>query len=180
MHCPNSVTMFTTPLQHCQHCPELSRHLRDDVRPMFKPNSHQHRYGSEMLTRQGFPHIHIYYCNILCYKQEMPKEKAYATLYKCLSIRQQLFRNHFVSKYSKLQWMGCRKETKRCQFSSPAASDLTDEIGCQQVRAHYVAASVHVQDLISPTQTQNCNNSDRRLLPYSFRTIPRVLFKNYV
>ena len=30
------------------------------------------------------------------------------------------------------------------QFCSPAASDLTDEIGCQQVRAHYVAASVHV------------------------------------
>ena len=49
---------------------------------MFKLNSHQHRYGSEMLTRQGFPHIHNYYCNILCYKQEVPKKKAYATLYK--------------------------------------------------------------------------------------------------
>ena len=76
--------MFTTLLQHCQHCPALSRHLRDDVRPMLKLNSHQHRYGSEMLTRQGFPHIHNYYCNILCYKQEVPKKKAYATLYKCL------------------------------------------------------------------------------------------------
>ena len=49
--------MFTTLLQHC---PALSRHLRDDVRPMFKPNSHQPRYGSEMLTRQGFAHIHNY------------------------------------------------------------------------------------------------------------------------
>ena len=83
LHCPSSVTLFTTLLQHCQHCPALSRHLRDDVRPMFKLNSHQHRYGSEMLTRQGFPHIHNYYCNILCYKQEVPKKKAY-TLYKCL------------------------------------------------------------------------------------------------
>ena len=46
-------------------------------RPMFKPNSHQHRYGSEMLTRQGFPHIHNY---CLCYKQEVPKKKAYATI----------------------------------------------------------------------------------------------------
>jgi len=66
--------MFTTLLQHCR---ALSRHLRDDVRPMFKPNSHQHRYGSEMLTTQGFPHIHNY---CLCYKQEVPKKKAYATI----------------------------------------------------------------------------------------------------
>ena len=65
-----------------------------------------------------FPHIHNYYCNILCYKQEVTKKKAYATLYKCLCMWQQLFRNHFVSKYmySKLQWTGCRKETGRCSF----------------------------------------------------------------
>ena len=70
--------MFTTLLQHC---PALLRHLRDDVRPMFKPNSHQPRYGSEMLTRQGFAHIQIIVC---ADKQEVPKKKAYATLYKCL------------------------------------------------------------------------------------------------
>ena len=58
LHCPNGVKMFTTLLQHCQHCPALSRYLKDDIRPMFKQDSHQHRYGSEMLTRQGFDRYH--------------------------------------------------------------------------------------------------------------------------
>ena len=42
-----------------------------------------------------------------------------------------------------------REQTELCSFrlSQPVAEfrrDVTDEIGCQQVRAHYVAASVHV------------------------------------
>ena len=44
---------------------------------------------------------------------------------------------------------GLSKGNGTVQFSSLAARaefrrDLKDEIGCQQVRAHYVAASVHV------------------------------------
>ena len=131
-----------------------------------------------------FPHIHNYYCNILCYKQEVTKKKAYATLYKCLCMWQQLFRTILYASTCILNYSERVVERKRdCAvfLSCSQWLDRWDWMSASKGALCSRFSSCLISSRLPRPKTATSQIEDTgTYFPYSFRTMPRVLFKNYV
>ena len=93
------VALFVPTVSRClQHCYNIVPHCRDIWETMFDPCSNRILINLVTVVKSWQDKV-LLICTIIVSADKQED----ATLYKCLCMWQQLFRNHFVSKYSKLQ-----------------------------------------------------------------------------
>ena len=133
-----------------QHCYNIVPHCRDIWETMFDPCSNRILINLVTVVKCWQDRVLLIYKLLFVpTNKKCPKRKLmllYTSVYVCdNSCLGTILLASILNKSERV----VREQTERCSFrlSQPVAEfrrDVTDAIGCQQVRAHYVAASIHV------------------------------------